>query len=154
MMPYNIYDFEVIIDPLIFEISIELSRLAYDEKNRKVDIEYEVSKFDAYTLSLLNDFNGDIYTNDRFRMTFGLPISDREHAIKIARQFHQLMKDKYPDDYRVDMGFSTLGLKEHEHIHKNINSYKGKPDFQMVMSGYIRYLSIDEFENWTRGETS
>ncbi len=33
----------------------------------------------------------------------------------------------YTDNSEVDVGFSTLGLKEHENIHKNPLAFKNTP---------------------------
>jgi len=140
-VPYsNIKDFEIIIDPLIFDIRLT-------SENKEIDAEL----FDTQIISILNQHEGDVYYSTRFMRMFGFQNLIREQSIQCARDVQKVIKTLYSSQFDIALGFSTLGLKEHEHIHKNPQAYKNTPEFNKIMSGYIRFLDIDECTDWVGG---
>ena len=146
-MPYNVYDFEVVVDPLIFDIRLTSPFNDIVDCSAK-EIASSAQKFEKQVDSVLNKLEGTSYTHHNFYKTFGFQGLTREQSIQQALSVQESMRSFYSADYEINVGFSTLGLKKYEHIHKNILDYKNTPEFGSIMSGYIRFLHIAEYETW------
>ncbi len=149
-MPYSIRDDEIVIDPLVFDIRFD-SSAEYVLKRWKQKIESDAYLFDKQFSLVLDKLGGDIYNISNFSRIFGFQNLSREQSVQRARDVHKTLEALYSSDFNLHLGFSTLGLKEHEHIHKNLSAYKYTPEFSEIMTSYVRFLGIEEYGKWVKG---
>lgn len=146
-MPYHLSDFEVIVDPLIFDIRLRGPN-HYGKNNIVNKIQFNADEFEKDMNLVLNKFGANSYTYHNFYKTFGFNNLTREESLQQAILIQESIKELYSDKFEVDLGFSTLGLKEHSDFHKNILNYINTPDFEETMGSYIRFLDITEYDKW------
>ena len=143
-MPYYIYDFEIVVKPTIFKIEIEFEPpLSKDE--------LYPNAFHDETQLIISRYNTIVLAESRRQTTFQFTGCTSDDAVTQARKIQTTLQHDYAKKGTVFLSFSTLGLKEHEHIHKDMLKYKGTEEFNTIMSDYIRYLDIGEYERWLKG---
>ena len=144
-MPYNLYDFEVIIEPIIFQLEIDVEHTSTKQEKQ------DPACFRNDVLHILSQYQYIILDDDKHCITFSFINCASETAVTQARDIQQKTQSYYTHEAHVSIGFSTLGLKEHKYMHQDMLKYRGTEEFNMMMSGYIRYLDISEYENWLKG---
>ena len=149
-MPYHMYDYEVVVDPLIFDLRLT-SPSPFIINSSAKQIQSNADKFEERMNIAIKECGANSYTYHNFYKTFGFQNLTREESIKQAQSIQKIMSSYYPDDFEVDLGFSTLGLKKYEDIHKNILDYINTSDFNEVISSYVRFLNISEYRAWMEG---
>lgn len=151
-------DFELIIDPIIFRIDIDkvfkrdFVRIEGKYVENTEEYNAELDEFRQKVLSILSDYGADLFIIDLYNFCFGFENKTRDESVESALKIRSSINDMYEED--VDLSFSTLGIDEYRDYYENIRNHLEDDNFQRFMSGYVRYLFIEHYDYWKRGDDS
>lgn len=151
-------DFELIIDPIIFSIDIdkvfkrELVVIDGNYVDNTEEYSAELDGFRQIVLFILSAYEADLFIIDLYSFCFGFEDKTRDVSVQLAFKIRSNINDMYKED--VDLSFSTLGIDEYRDYYENIRNHLEDENFPKFMSGYVRYLFIEHYEYWKRGDTS
>lgn len=151
-------DFELIIDPIIFKIDVdkvfkrELVVIDGNYVENTEEYNAELDGFRQIVLFILSAYDADLFIIDLYGFCFGFENITRDESVESALKIRRNVNDLYEED--VDLSFSTLGIDEYRDYYENIRNHLEDDNFPKFMSGYVRYLFIEHYDYWKRGDNS